>query len=369
MPVLRALHVINGEHYAGAERVQDLLALRLPEFGVQVGFACLKPDRFPAMRASVETPLLELAMTSRFDLQVCRRLIDHVRQHDYQILHAHTPRTCLIASYVSLRTGLPLVYHVHSPTSRDSTRRWANLLNAWTERLSLMRANQLICVSSSLGQHMHGLGYREDQITVVPNGVAVRKSIANRPPPTGRWIIGMVALFRPRKGIEILLHSLAQLRDRGHDVSLRAVGPFETETYQRDIHTLVAKLGLGERIQWTGFTKEVNEEFDQMHIMALPSLFGEGLPMVVLEAMAAGVPVAGTKVEGVPEVIRDGLDGVLSEPGDPADLTRALTQILDGQLDWTTLRRNAISRQQQQFSDRSMAAGVARAYRQLLART
>jgi len=91
--------------------------------------------------------------------------------------------------------------------------------------------------------------------------------------------------------------------------------------------------------------------------------------MVVLEAMAAGVPVAGTKVEGVPEVIRDGLDGVLSEPGDPADLTRALTQILDGQLDWTTLRRNAISRQQQQFSDRSMAAGVARAYRQLLART
>ena len=54
----RVLHLINGEHYSGAERVQDLLALRLPEFGYEVEWACVKPDLFPVQRQAQETPLL-----------------------------------------------------------------------------------------------------------------------------------------------------------------------------------------------------------------------------------------------------------------------------------------------------------------------
>src|SRR4051794_18804302 len=65
----RVLHVINGEYYAGAERVQDLLALQLPEFGYDVGFACVKPDRFPHQRRSQAAPLANLSMRSRFDLR------------------------------------------------------------------------------------------------------------------------------------------------------------------------------------------------------------------------------------------------------------------------------------------------------------
>src|SRR5262245_62129639 len=73
---IRVLHVINGEHYAGAERVQDLLAQRLPEFGFDVGFACLKPHQFPRQRQARDVPLFEVPMGGRLDLRPVRRLVD-----------------------------------------------------------------------------------------------------------------------------------------------------------------------------------------------------------------------------------------------------------------------------------------------------
>ncbi len=66
-PAVSVLHIINGEHYAGAERVQDLLGQQLPNFGYQPGFACLKAGQFAAMRKSADTPLYDSAMTSRIE--------------------------------------------------------------------------------------------------------------------------------------------------------------------------------------------------------------------------------------------------------------------------------------------------------------
>ena len=67
MATARVLHVVNGEHFAGAERVQDLLARLLDNFGYDVGFACIKPNKFPQMRRSQSTPLYELPMRGKFD--------------------------------------------------------------------------------------------------------------------------------------------------------------------------------------------------------------------------------------------------------------------------------------------------------------
>ena len=105
------LHVINGEHYSGAERVQDLLALRLPEFGYEVSFACVKAGQFAYHRKSKEAALHWAAMRGRFDLRVVRRLVQLIRDHDYQIVHAHTPRTLMVSRLASAwakrAAGLP----------------------------------------------------------------------------------------------------------------------------------------------------------------------------------------------------------------------------------------------------------------------
>ncbi|HEX4147661.1 MAG TPA: hypothetical protein VHY20_01680, partial [Pirellulales bacterium] len=66
-PLVRVLHVINGEHYAGAERVQELLAARLPELGFEVGFACMKPRLFPELRHSTSAAIYDVGMRSKLD--------------------------------------------------------------------------------------------------------------------------------------------------------------------------------------------------------------------------------------------------------------------------------------------------------------
>ena len=314
----RVLQVINGEHYSGAERVQDLLAQRLPEFGFSVDFACVKPGCFAQRRECRRAAVWELPMRARMDMCPVWQLVRIVRRINAVLLHAHTPRSLIVARLAAMISGLPLVYHVHSPTARDSTRALRNWLNNATERLSLRGVDRLITVSRSLAEHMRGEGVEPDRIVTVANGVPAGPCAVDRAIPRGTWTVGTVALFRPRKGFEVLLESIASLRQLGVPVRLRAVGGFESPEYETAVRRRADQLGLNADIDWVGFTRDVDAQWSRMDVFVLPSLFGEGLPMVVLEAMAACVPVIATRVEGVPEAIDDGVEGVLVEPSDSA---------------------------------------------------
>jgi len=364
--LVRVLHVINGEHYAGAERVQDLLALRLGEFGFAVGFACLKPGQFPDVRQSQPAPLYPLPMSHRFDLRPARQLARIVRRDGYRLIHSHTVRSALLSAIASLATGVPMVHHIHSPTARDTAQPWRNRLNAVVEQVCLRRASVLIAVSGSLAGYARRIARRGQEIAVVHNGVLQRPSVPARNGSKTTWTLGTVAFFRPRKGIEILLQALAVLAREGLPVRLRAVGGFETAGYEASVKGLAKELDVADRIVWTGFTTDVDAELAQMDLFVLPSLFGEGLPMVLLEAMAAGVPVIGTRVEGIPEAIRAERDGLLVEPGDPSGLAAAVRRVIRGEVDWQALRQSALERHAREFSDRSMAAAVAEVYRRVL---
>jgi glycosyltransferase involved in cell wall biosynthesis len=360
------LHLINGEHYAGAERVQDLLAKRLPEFGFSVGFACVKLDVFAAVRESQGAPLHDVPMRTKFDLLAARRVAAIVRGGGYRIVHGHTVRTAMIGGMAARMAGAPMVYHVHSPASRDSTRRWADRVNGLVERISLRRVSRVIAVSQAMAEHIRRVGFDPERTTVVVNGVPGLAALPERPPPSGWWTLGMVALFRPRKGLEVLLEALSILRQQGITVHLRAVGTFESSKYEAEIAARVRQLHLQDQVAWTGFTREVGDELRKMDLLVLPSLFGEGLPMVVLEAMAVGVPVVASRVPGVPEAVRHGQEGVLVSPNDPADLARAIADVVGGRYNWGRLRASAFERHAEQFSDRAMAASVAAVYRDIL---
>ena len=177
----------------------------------------------------------------------------------------------------------------------------------------------------------------------------------------------MVALIRPRKGIEVLLRAMARLRADGLAVRLRAVGDFETAEYGRQVKRLSEQLGLTGTIDWIGFQRDMDAQLAEMDLFVLPSLFGEGLPMVLLEAMSAGLPIVSTRVEGIPEAVRDGREGLLATPGDPADLARAIARVVSGQVDWHVLRASCLERHAERYSETRMAADVAAVYRRVLA--
>jgi len=271
-----------------------------------------------------------------------------------------------VGSLASRLTGVPMVYHAHSPTAHDSTRRWWNRVNRVVERLSLRRASRVIAVSQAMARQIEQEGFDPARIRVVHNGVPGPAAVPVRAAPRGCWTLGVVALFRPRKGIEVLLEAMAILHRQGMPVRLRAVGTFESPGYEAEIAAHVQRLRLGDDIAWTGFAHNVSEELRQMDLLVVPSLFGEGLPMVVLEAMAAGVPVVATRVAGIPEAIRHGRDGLLVAPGDAEVLARAVADVVASRYDWSAMRSSALARHAHHFSDRAMAAGVAEVYRELL---
>jgi len=363
---VKVLHIVNGEFYAGAERVQDLLAMRLPEQGFEVGFVCLKQGVFAERRRSRDATLHVLPMKSRADLSQCLPLARLVRAQQYRLLHTHTPRTALVGRLVRMMTGIPMVHHVHSPAERDTEQGWRNLRNELVERMCLRGASRLIAVSASLERLLRERGIAAARIRCVPNGVPMSERLRPDYQPGEELTVGTVALFRPRKGIEILLEALARLRAGGARVRLRAVGPFESPDYQQSVLALCERLGLGQVVTWTGFCSDVSAEFRQMHVFALPSLYGEGMPMVVLEAMAVGLPVVASRVEGIPEVVRHGEDGLLVAPGDHAELAAGLQRFVDGTADASALGNNAWQRQRDHFSDTAMAAAVGAVYREVL---
>ena len=127
-------------------------------------------------------------------------------------------------------------------------------------------------------------------------------------------------------------------------------------------------LGVADCLEWTGFSRDVPGELARMDLLVFPSVLAEGLPMVLLEAMAAGVPIVASRVDGVVEVIDDGRQGLLVPPGDPAALAAAIERVIRDDADVPALRAAAWLRQRVEFSDRTMAEGVAAVYREVLGR-
>jgi glycosyltransferase involved in cell wall biosynthesis len=363
----KVLHIINGEHFSGAERVQQLLGLRLGEFGVESEFACVKPDRFPQLCGLESSRVSLMPMRGRMDFRTVGQLCHKALSEGFDLLHAHTPRTALVTSAVAMRTGLPWCYHVHSPTVRDSTRPLVNQINQWIERFALRTCNRLIAVSESLRQEMLRQGAEDRKICVVPNGVPALKPIdAGSRLDSTNWRLGLVALMRPRKGIEVALHTMAALRRSGHLVDLELIGSFETTAYQQQILQMIRDLGLQESVVWSGFTRDVPSALQRLDGLLLPSLFGEGMPMVVLEALAAGIPVVATRVEGTPEVIRDSMEGFLAKPNDVESLAGSIKALISDRRRWLRMSQAALARHRSRFTDVLMAQRTAEVYADLL---
>jgi glycosyltransferase involved in cell wall biosynthesis len=356
---MRVAYVSNGEFYAGAERVQDILASELAALGCEVTFVLLKPVLFDRVRKSRRAPVIKLPMARRTDMSVVSKLASILKQGSFDLVHSHEPRSLLVAALAARRCGTPLIYHVHSQATKETEVLWRNAINSAIERMLLAEARAVICVAEYLTPRFAWIKRRPARLHVVRNGVECCAYRRARPPPVGgEWTLGIVALFRPLKGLETLLLSLAELRSRGYPIRLKAIGAFETRRYQRRVESLARNLCVHTCVEWAGFKSDARAELQTFDLFVLPSVRSEGAPLAILEAMAASVPVVATRVGGIPELIRNGVDGVLVDPDDPGQLADGIAQFLDRRLDWNQVRLSALSRQQDEFSAEIMAKRI-----------
>jgi glycosyltransferase involved in cell wall biosynthesis len=173
--------------------------------------------------------------------------------------------------------------------------------------------------------------YGVDNVGVIPNvtgGLAIAPATPADLSEGEPGYLLFVGRLRIRKGVEVLLEALQELRSRHPEASLRIAG--DGEHWGR-LERRVAELGLGEAVAFLGTCDagRVRGLLAGAAALVVPSIY-EGMPLVVLEAMAAGVPVVASAVSGIPEVVVDGETGWLVPPEDPEALADALGEVLAG---------------------------------------
>jgi len=364
------LHIINGEHYSGAERVQDLLANKLSVFGYNVYIGCIKPKNFLTYCQVDKEKIYSFPMHSKLDISIIFKIRTFIMEKNVAIIHTHTPRSILIGIIVSILTGIPLVHHLHSPTDKDTEKKRLNAINSIVEQICLLKTRHIFTVSHSLKTYLTDKKINRNKISVIQNGVPILSPAMHskqlKTDSDNQFRIGTIALFRPRKGLEVLMRALSHLKSKYQNIKLIVVGEFVTTDYERKIKKYSSELGIDHMINWRGFSEDVNTELEKMDLFVLPSLFGEGTPMVILEAMAAKTPIISTTVEGIPEIIRHKKDGLLSEPGNALSLYQMIAKIIDGNINTSALVDSAYKRQIKYFSDLCMAEGVAKIYSDII---
>ena len=146
-------------------------------------------------------------MRGRGDLRPAWKLARLIREGNFDLLHTHTPRAALIGRIAAGMARVPMIHHVHGQTATEVRGRWWTRLMARVEHSGIGRAAAVIAVSQTAARYMAAHGVKESRLRVVPNGVPARGALPRRQPPRDEWTIGMIALQRPRKGLETVLEA------------------------------------------------------------------------------------------------------------------------------------------------------------------
>jgi glycosyltransferase involved in cell wall biosynthesis len=365
----KVLHLINGEFYAGAEKVQDVLACCLPSHGWDVEFFQLKPGIFQSGRKNCSV-IHQAFMRSRFDFRPALQLHSLIESGDFSLVHSHTTRSLLLAACVCLFNRIPLVHHCHSSEVISSKEGLVDWINRKLESVLLrFLPDKVIAVSKGALSYLRSVSVPEGKIVYIPNGVPVT-GLVSQPVAEGEvFEFICVALFRQRKGVEVLLEAFAQLlKTRNNKLRLSLVGNFETPEYRNQIEHHVQSLGIRDSVVFEGFCGDVPARLAKSQTLVFPSVRAEGMPMVLLEAMSVGLPIIASDVEGVADLVKNEVNGVLVEPSSIAALALVMNDFLNGAGSELIKRYGEEGRKIQQdcFSDDSMARDLAGVYSELI---
>ncbi|MCC7264392.1 MAG: glycosyltransferase [Candidatus Latescibacteria bacterium] len=238
------------------------------------------------------------------------------------LIHCHWT-ICGLVGYLAVRRRCPVVLSVRGSDINLLAGGWMGRLNRWIYR----RMDMVIGVSKDIAARLQEAGVPSAKVRVVYNGVDPRFCPGDQAParegvglPPERFVVLFVGMLVPVKGLEVLLQALARLDEPQVCCAIVGGGPQEA-----GLRELAARLGLLPRVVFAGprSTDEVPRWMQAADLLVLPSL-SEGRPNVVLEAQACGLPVVATRVGGTPELVEDGINGVLVDSGDPQQLAQAI---------------------------------------------
>lgn len=359
-------HLLLSLELGGLER-GAVNAIRAASKGFRHSVVCLRRlgPREADLPPEVERHALGIAGGTRpGSVLSLRRQLRAMRP---DILRCYNQEALLHAVPAAAFSGLPIIYYNGGRTLPEHSRRLR--LERWLCRL----VSRVVVPSSDLGEYMaRVVGVDPARVRVIENGVDVERfhpghlSREEREelglPPEGR-LVGAIGRLSPQKDYPTLLRAFSQVAQRAPDVRLVIVGDGPE---RGRLEAMTAELRLGDRVLFYGTRAESAPLYRAFEALALTSRW-EGLSNVVLEAMASGVPVVATRVEGTARVLTDGSEGFVVEPGDFDAVGERLVRVLEDDALAGQFRERGRARVSREFSLARMVGAYEALYGDVLA--
>lgn len=343
-PPRRVLHVLAPQRAGGLERAVELLAAGQVARGHRVEAVLLldpvgDPPPLLAALEAAGVPVTPVRVPARFYWREVRAVGYALQTSRSTILHAHGYRADVLSVRAARDQGAALVSTAHGFTGNDAKNRFYE----WLDRRVLRRYDAVLAVSEPLRNLLVHSGVDPARVSVIPNGVAAAAPRSREDAcralglsPDRRYV-GWVGRMTREKGADLLVESLRPLAGQLAEVVVIGDGP--------ERPAVEAAAGAGFR--FAGLVPEAATYLSAFDVMVLSSRT-EGTPMILLEAVQAGVPVVAFAVGGVPDVLENGA-GWLVPPGDETSLRESVAHALQDPEARSTRARAARLRVEERF--------------------
>ncbi len=331
MKPYKILHIIGGGEIGGAEQHVLTLLNALDQTRFTPHLICLTHGPFAALVRETNISTRTLPMHFPLDLTPLPSLVRWARQKGINLIHTHGSRANLLGRLGARWLGVPSITTVHSSLAHDYISPWSARMALALDHLTLPLTSGIITVSEYLAEEVAVRGGRN--LETIYNGqapIAYADLSSSRHQFRLQWeipadalVVGTIGRLHPTKGHTAFIKAATQLHLKFPNLHLLLIGDgplrqdLESELKQSTIpHTL------------TGYLPQAYKALPAMDLFVLPSV-SEGMGLVLLEAMQAGVPIVASAVGGIPEVVRAGKDGLLVPPGDVEGFSAACSKIID----------------------------------------
>jgi glycosyltransferase involved in cell wall biosynthesis len=369
-PNAKILEVISEGTGGGAKHVYDLVRCLRHEYAFSV--AC--PDNGPYFRQFKDLGLdvcdLPLQVASPGSLL---RLLAMIKRLGVDLVHVHGRKAGFSGRLACCVTKTPVVYSIHGLHFQKHGR-LLRALYCRIEQTLNQRTTKVINVSCSEHRACLDLGLlNPENSLVVCNGIdskafdGMKVDLQQKKAALGLGpddlVVGNIAKFDVQKGHDYLVAAMPLVVRQHPTVKFLCIGDGELRP---DIERRVVHLGLGRQAVFAGFRDDIPELLQAMDIVVLPSRW-EGLPLVLLEAMASGKPIVATRVTGNVDVVVDGITGFLVPLGDVQALAGKIVQLLQHEALRVAFGRQGRERVERHFSLGRMVEQTRAVYTEVLA--
>lgn len=331
----RILHIRDSGGLFGGENVILTLAKNLDKSIFNLRLLCMKrsdgrSEAFinAAQRIGLAVDIMEVR--GRFDRKAILSLRNYILSHRINLIHTHDFKSDFYGLLSTCSLDVKKISTAHGST-RDSPLKRFYLF--FDERIVYPFFDRIIAVSEDLRSQLLGKLISPDKIEVIQNGLDIdllaRKDNGVKPElvssaTSGAKVFAVIGRLYPDKGHIFFIQAFASLAREHQNIIGIIVGDGPEKG---NIERQIESFGLGERIQCSGVIEDIKHVYDSIDYLVIPSLT-EGLPYVLLEAMASGIPVIATSVGDIPLLVQDGYTGYLVQAGDIEAMTARMRDLI-----------------------------------------